>query len=208
MHKGVILLTKAENRAEAIMTVNEFMERYQDRVWDWFVIGNRWHNTLAPSDKVTEFNNVVTALYPQLKGSYSIDQIENDVVRPIIQAEWEKLGLKGVNPYYSSYGHSVKDSENDYNVVPLSECIDIVTKWIKDLKKEAQTLFNKLRKERLKENKEGKGMMSAYYAKLYSDCVYGDFCFESNVFDITTEGAEQIPEDITGYYAVMVDMHN
>lgn len=209
MHKGVILLVKASDRDEAKEKAEEFLEPYGDGdVWDWYSIGNRWHNTLAPADKVKKFHKSVTKLYPQLKGSYSINDIENDKVRPIIQKEWDKLGLKGKNPFWSNYGFDVKDTPDDYNIVPLSECIETVKKWVKDTKKEAKEYYQKMQKERVKENKSGKGTMSEYYAGLYKDAIYNNFCFESNVYDTETQEGESIPKDITGYWAVMIDMHN
>lgn len=50
--------------------------------------------------------------------------------------------------------------------------------------------------------------MPAYYAGLYKDAEYNNFCFESNVYDATEQVGEEIPENIEGYFAIMVDMHN
>jgi len=214
MHKGVILLVKAEDRDDALDKVNDFMEPYgEGDVWDWFSIGNRWHNTLAPKDKVETFTKKVNELYPQTKGSYATNDIENETVRPIIQAEWEKLGLRGKNPFWSSYGFDVKDSEEDYNVVPLSDCIDTVKDWVRDVEKVAEEEFAELVKAR-EETKEKKAKgekvwdMSAYHASRYKDAIYNNFCFDSNVFDVTEEAGEKLPEDIKGYWAIMIDMHN
>jgi hypothetical protein len=56
--------------------------------------------------------------------------------------------------------------------------------------------------------KDVKDGLSAYYAARYSDAAYGNFCFDTNVYNITECEAESIPEDIESYYAVVVDMHN
>ena len=54
MHKGVILLTKASDRDEAVSQVESFLENYGDGdVWDWYVIGGRWSGTL--NTKAKEF---------------------------------------------------------------------------------------------------------------------------------------------------------
>jgi hypothetical protein len=43
---------------------------------------------------------------------------------------------------------------------------------------------------------------------MYRDAKYGAFCFENNVFNITTEEWEDVPENTDWYYAVMIDIHN
>lgn len=53
MHKGVILLVKAESKENALEQVKDFMEPYGEGfVWDWYQIGGRWNNELAPKDLV------------------------------------------------------------------------------------------------------------------------------------------------------------
>lgn len=208
MHKGVIILVKASNRDNAISKVEKFLEPYgEGKVWDWYSIGNRWHNTLAPKDKVARFKEKAKKLYPQLEGGYIISEIENEEVRPIIQSLWETEGLTGKNPYWSSYGFDVKDTENDYNVVPLSDCIDTVKEWVLDLNQQTEDYFQKMIKAKKKE-KNDDWPMSAYYAGLYKDAKYGNFCFETNVYNIEEDRAESIPVAIAEYWAVMIDMHN
>jgi|SRR6185312_508177 len=212
MHKGVILLVKATNREDAIGKVNTFMEPYGNGdVWDWFAIGNRWHNALAPTDKVKSFEEKAFKLYPQLKGAYAVNDVENSKDRPIIQQLWKDAGLKGVNPYFSSYGFDVEDSEEDYNVVPLAECMDTVKTWCLNRAKKAQEYWDKMLESKEKESakkSEYLGGMSATYAGWYKTVCDGYFSFQCNVFNIDEEESETVPEDATGYYAVMVDMHN
>jgi hypothetical protein len=50
--------------------------------------------------------------------------------------------------------------------------------------------------------------MSGYYASKYNKLSNGYFCFDTNVYNATTEEAETIPDDVEEYWAVMVDMHN
>lgn len=214
MHKGVILLVKADDRGDALDKVNEFMEPYgEGDVWDWFSIGNRWHNTLAPTDKVKLFNEWMEKNYPVVfaPGGYSIKEVENDVDRPIIQQKWVELGLKSINPYYSSYGFDLPDRHgegDDYNIVPLSECIDVVKEWVRDLEEVKEREFNEIVAAREKYKAEGGWDMSAYHANQYKNAVYNNFCFDSSVYDITESVGEKIPDNIDGYWAVMVDMHN
>ena len=60
MHKGVILLTKASDKEEALDSVREFLENYGDGdVWDWYQIGGRWSNTLAPKEKAEQWYSII-----------------------------------------------------------------------------------------------------------------------------------------------------
>ncbi len=211
MHKGVVLLTKADTREDALANVETFMENYgEGKVWDWYTVGGRWHNALAPNTE--GFYKLMHEKYPFVKdGMYSIDKVENSIDKPIIQEMWESLGLKGKNPYYSSYGFDGEDTQEDYNVVPLKDCLQEVKLWVRDIKEDAEKLFLKIveAREDEKNKPENKyNTMSAYYAGLYKDVVYNNFCFESNVYNCTKEEGESIPENIEEYWAVMVDMHN
>ena len=58
------------------------------------------------------------------------------------------------------------------------------------------------------EAKEGKWNSIGYLAGQYRDAQYGNFCFDSNVYNVTEGLAENIPDNIEEYFAVMVDMHN
>ena len=82
------------------------------------------------------------------------------------------------------------------NVMKLSKCLDIVKDYKKDLQKEIEEAWNTLL-----ESKDG------YHARQYAHLKDGDFYHDSNVFNITTGVAEEIPEDIDKYYAVVVDIH-
>lgn len=211
MHKGVIILTEAQDKWEAESNVESFLEPYGDgRVWDYYVIGGGWHNALAPAKLVKEFDKWVKEEYKDVfneNGMYNVSDLENDKVREHIQNKWESLGLRGKNIYYSAYGFDVTDTDADYNIVPLKDCLDIVKDWSKDLKVEKTKLWNELLEAKEKAD-NGKWDMTAYLAGQYKDVCYGNFCFDSNVFNATTYDAEQIPSNINDYYAVMVDMHN
>lgn len=204
MHKGVIILVEAEDRDDALAEVEIFLDRYEHRVWDWYAIGNRWHNTLAPRDKTKEFLNWVRKEYAHAfkeNCTYDPSDLENDEVRPKIQAKWEEMGLKGKNPYYTVYGFDV--DEDDYNVQPLKDCIDVVKDWVRDLNKEEEIAWNKLNEEKLKGDK----FMVGYRARLYADIIDKRFSFDCNVYNVPEETAEKIPKNIDDYWAVMVDMH-
>lgn len=164
MHKGVILLVKASDKEEALSEVESFLEPYGEGfVWDWYQIGGRWNNTLAPKDK------------------------------------------QGNNNYCDHY--SLPEYGNVYDIVPLKDCIDVVKEWCKDLDKEREELWDKLVQAK-EEAKEGKWDSTGYLAGQYRDAHYGNFCFDSNVYNVTEGLAEDIPDNIEEYFAVMVDMHN
>lgn len=206
MHKGCIILVKAEDKSEAIEKVNDFMEPYGDGdVWDWFSIGGRWSNTLAPKKLREEWDEIAKNILPKNEHGW-LSQDDVDKNQAALQKAWNDLGLKGENPYFNHYKLGSEGSA--YDCVPLTECVDTVKEWVKDLGKEADELFEKLTEERQKEKNGDKGTMSAYYAGLYKDATYQNFCFESNVFNLETDEGEKMPEDNEGFFAVMIDMHN
>ena len=205
MHKGVMLLTKASDRDEAVSNVESFLENYKDNVWDWYVIGGRWSGTLNP--KAGEFFKLAEAhfkkTYPDMGEFLSTKMVEEQ--SEVLQSIWsEELGGDGFNPYkrdnYSSDGC-------DDDVLPLTECISAVNKWTKDMDAEAEIFWGKMIES--KSEKSGHDM-SAYYAKRYAESKYDEFCFESNVYDIDeqTNNPKDAIENPNEYFVVMVDMHN
>jgi hypothetical protein len=207
MHKGVILLTEANTRDDAIDRVTKFLEPYGDgRVWDWYQIGGRWHNTLAPEDKLNEFQTYVTDLLKEQDCNIDfISQKDIDRNAEEIKGKWEALGLKGKNPY--SFNQYLMDGEDksDYNAVPLEDCFVTVKQWVVNIELEKEKAFNDLVKERATGDAFS---LDGYYADRYANLDYRRFCFDSNVYDITEQIGEQIPDNIEDYWAVMIDLHN
>jgi hypothetical protein len=201
MHKGIILLVKATDRGDAIEKVNEFMAPYgEGKVWDWFVIGGRWSNMLIPEDKAKVYREYADSiLTTDMPGFISTKEIA--IKLPLLQAKWEELGLNGNCSHVDNY--SLPDTGDKYDVIPLSNCLSKVKDWVKDIPTEMEAAYQKL-----VEAHDGKYSMLGYYAKELYNLDYRNFYFNSNVYDITENDAESIPEDITGYYAVMVDLHN
>lgn len=216
MHKGVILLVKAEDRNDAINRAEEFLQPYEGQVWDWYSIGGRWHNVLAPKDKVKEFKEWVKETFSDAfvdeSWSYIPNKLETPERREIIQNKWEELGLTGKNSYYSSFGFEVNDTKDDYNVQPLSQCLDVVKDWKLNRKKKAEEIWEEMLEAKANEGKSNKfGHMSGYCAGIYKSLVYGEFSFECNIYNVENELSEDLPdedENIEDYWAVMVDMHN
>lgn len=204
MHKGVILLTQASDREEAIDNVETFLEQYGDGdVWDWYQIGGRWQNTLAPKDLKEKWYEMIKTFLKE--GEWGIMQSDIDSNAEALQNSWETLGLLGSNPYSNHYNLGTKG--NYYDAVPLSDCLPTVKDWAKDVAKEKIELWEKLIEAKGKAER-GEYDMSGYYAGLYRDLDYGNFSFDCNVFDTDNHEAESIPEEIEGWWAVMVDMHN
>lgn len=208
MHKGVILLTKAENRKEAYSKVEDFLEEYEGNVWDCYALGNRWNNTLAPKEKLDQFTEwVQTECKEAFHGlGHNVSKMEEPENRKKVQDKWESMGLIGKNPYYSGHGLEIDSDANteDYNIVPLGQCIDTVKKWCRDVEKEAEEHWSDALEAKAERNAYG----VQYNAQSYSDLINGNFSFDSNVYNVDTLEAEKTPDDIEEYWAVMIDMHN
>jgi|LauGreDrversion4_2_1035121.scaffolds.fasta_scaffold12689_5 hypothetical protein len=205
MHKGVILLTKASDKDEAIENVNTFLEGYGDgRVWDWYVIGGRWSGTLNP--KSSEFFLKSEAhfkkTYPEMGEFLSTKMVQEQA--EALKNIWEEIGGEGLNPYARN---AYDNDGDDDDALPLSNCVRVVTEWTKDMNAEAETFWEKMLESKKPESEHD---MSAYYANRYAECKYDEFSFESNVYDIDeqTNDPKDALENVDQYFAVMVDMHN
>lgn len=201
MHKGVILLMKAEDREGALSQANSFMNDNGGdwHIRDWYVIWGRWTSTLAVNRK--EFDKKMKELVPVTDERfwYDVRTVENN--RWLAQKTREELWMVWPSPWENHY-----DVHNDwwvYDVIPLKDCVDIVKEWVSDLEKEAQEY-----RDKMIEYKKLEDDMSAHYAWLYKNAKYGNFSFDSNVYDVSNYEAEKLPDDIEWYRAVMVDMHN
>jgi hypothetical protein len=211
MHSGIILLTEATEKDEALSNVNIFLEDYYNIVFDYYNIGGRWHNMLAPEDKLDKFKKWVKKKYSSVfnkDGSYFINDLENEKDKVIIQNKWEKLGLLGQNIYYDSYGFNLNSKLDNYNCVPLIACLNTVKKWCNDREKLIKEYWKNMLIEKKKEDKTKIGTMSAYYAEKYAKAMYNNFSLDMNVYNINTLEIETIPKDIENYFAVIVDFHN
>ena len=206
MHKGVILLIKADNKEDARTKADSFMERYENDVWDWYCIGGRWSGELNKNKD--KFFELVDKKWPRDKESFgrSYDWIEKHLKE--FQEIWESLGETSKNPYSRDTFIS-RDYNTVYedNIMKASECVEIIKSWFKDIKEEAEENWKKAEVSRKEEKEKQAYPMSGYYANKYHKCVSDYFSFDSNIFDIENE-SNYIPEDLSEYFAIMVDMHN
>lgn len=209
MHKGVICLTKATDRDEAVSNVETFLEQYgEGDVWDWYVIGGRWSGTL--NAKTKEFFEKAAAhfktAYPDRKNDFLTQNMVNEQATAL-QKIWTDLGQTSKNPYGRD---QYKDVTGDDDAVLLNDCVEVVKDWAKDTNAEAEEVFQKLLEARENEKENPDSTMSAYYAGMYRDLKYDAFSFESNVYDIdnNTNNPEHALKEPEQWFAVMVDMHN
>lgn len=209
MDKVVILLTKAEDREDALHRTREFLQGYGDgRVWDRYQVGGYWTAILSPRAKeFREKAKEILVLHPDNKDrdldfvtQRSIDDSQSE-----LQQLWQDMGMQGQNPYCDHY--NLPEEGGIYDVLPLSECFDIVKEWYqnpvergKEKEKEAQEWVN----GKIATNDYN---MYGYCLKIAGNLYSQNFCFDCNTFNIE-EGDYSVPEDLVGWWAVVVDMHN
>lgn len=184
MHAGIVLLTKAPDKEEAIDNVNGFLEQYEGDVWDWYVIGGRWSGIL--NKQYHKFTELAKAhfkfAYPNNDSPF-LTTAMFDEQKEALQNIWEGLGETTENPYSRS---SDIDKGNVDDVVPLSECLEVVNKWKKDMVV----------------------IMQEYGGKMIE--AYDTFSFDSNVYDIDnqTNNPEDALNEADSYFAVVVDLYS
>lgn len=212
MHKGIILLVKPDKqdatRDDVLSQVNSFMEYYEHSVWDWWVVGGRWTQTL--STKTKEFMIKADKFLKEKSANEGVIdgiilQKVVDGSQPDLQAMWENMGCVGKNPYCNHY--EIDKGGQFYDILPLSECLDVVNEWKQD--------YIEAGKEKLKKAEDwinGKVKVSNYSMYGYCLTIAGklfqqEFFDGCNVFN-TKQFNYSVPEDVTGWWAVMVDVHN
>jgi hypothetical protein len=204
MHKGIMMLTKAEGREDAQQKISEFLKDYGNgQVWDWYQIGGRWANTLSPH--MAEFTEKAEEILKETKGK---GQYQSDVEakQKELQAIWLSIGGTGENPYADHY--KMPETGRECDIMPLSECIDIVKGWHQDPIEAGKKELAKAEKRWGEKSEKG------FDANMYGYCLKGaggifsqDFSFECNVYNIE-EYNFSIPEAMNDWYVVMIDIHN
>lgn len=198
MHHLTILLVKADDKQSARDKAAEFLEPHGDgKVWDWYQFGGRWSGVLDP--KRDEFYEWASAQPKDENGGdfFTCQNINKN--KEMLQSKWEEMGGHGVNPLTRN-GGIPSMGEQDDDVAPLADCVETVKKH----------LIN--REERLEElakefNDPEKKSYRSVFAEEYANLDYDRFYFESAVYDAEQE-TNSFPDDISGYWAVVVDKHN
>jgi len=196
MHKGIILLTK---NPDIEGTVDQFMNDNPD-VWDWWVIGGRWNQTLSPFKE--KFGKIAKDIIKSDKGFISMQDIEDHQTE--LQTVWENLGATGQNPYTDHY-KLPREAGNTYDIVPLSDCIDIVRDWHqtpKDGIKAEEEARKWLDGTKATNNYDMYGFALQEAVDIYKQT----FSNNCNVYNIDTWNYS-IPKDLEGWTAVMIDIH-
>ncbi len=209
MHKGIIMLVKARKKTEAVSKVREFLKSFEGDVWDWYQIGGRWQNTLAPMT-VKFFEKAKVLL--KVEGKDFISQETVNEKQGELHEIWRKLGGKGDNPYSDHY--KMHQGGGEYDSLPLKDCIEVVKKWHYDYIKKGKETEKEGRERWLKKKGENGKPLNNYsmygYSLKNAGAIYSqDFCFESNVFNTETYNYSLPKEDeMEKFYAVMIDIHN
>lgn len=202
MHKGQLIITKAESKEEALSKVRIFINEYKNDVWDWYQIGGRWTGVLCNIMK--EYNEKAD-MFLKLKQEGKSEWISQDTVEknlPKLQEMWREMGGQGTTPYASHY--ELPEDGGPYDVMKLSKCLSIVKGWQQTIETAKEEEIKA--KRWIKDGKEdwnmyGYNLVNA--GKLYQQ----DYFFETNVYNIN-KWNYSIPEDVAGYWVVVVDIHN
>ena len=150
MHKGVICLTKATDKDDAISNVESFLEQYGDGdVWDWYVIGGRWSGLLNPKHNLFQekAEKHFKAAYPEKEHPFLTQNMVEEQ-SAALDTIWAEIGGTGKHPYQrDSYANGGADDDS----VPMSTCLEIINEWKTDMRAEAEKHFEKMLEAREKE---------------------------------------------------------
>ena len=200
MHKGIILLFKleeGEDRSDVSYKVKSFLEPYGNgNVWDWYVIGGRWTGTLDNYDPTKDPKNIEECWVCNGTGK------RNDKLGKEARAKDPSYTCNGCDGKGKSVKFTFEEHEGD--IIPLSQCVDVVKEWVQDPEEEAQKMEAQYKERYPKDDDLG---MKGYYMTIQGNLLSENFCFDTNVFNVA-EWDYSIPEDLKDWYAVMIDIHN
>lgn len=195
MHHRVYLLTKAEDKDGAETNARAFMDEQPDSVCDWYVIGGRWSGYLNPLS--LKFREIIDKEIPcDSPYGRSVGNINDNKEK--FDEIWKRIGGTGRNPYNrDQYNES---GESDDVVLAKDVELDLI-KASNDFKKAKVEALDNLK------NAIETGNSIGYYSRINADIQQDYFSDESYVYDIDEE-TNQLPTDLTEYYAIVIDMHN
>ena len=202
MHSRVIILTKSKSKEEAEDNARDFLDGYTPHEIDWYVIGGRWSGLLNK-----EYNDFRKRAVKDLEAkaedenlATSIKNIEDN--EEMLQEIWEEeFGKSNLNPlnrdtYNNGYDDDVMKAEN---------CKERIKEIAVDRKEMAEQAWKKGLEEKEKEE-NGKAAFPEVYMEDFANWRNDMFSFDSRTYDIDL-WTNDLPEDLSDYYAVVVDMH-
>lgn len=212
MHKGVILLVKADDKGSAIEGVNHFMEQYEGRVWDWFVIGGRWTGQLDGYEVENDERNYKSCWLCNGTG------FRSDLLGQNIRLETPSYTCNSCGVFdketgtwkHGKFGAGLaleypSEIEHDNNAMPLADCLKRVREYADNVEKKIEEELAYA--ERMKA--EGRKSSQGYALKRAGELMQEEFCFDCDVYNVEAYNYS-IPEgdEVKEFFAVIVDMHN
>lgn len=202
MHFLSMLIVNADSKKEARAAARDFIEQYQNHVYDWYVIGGRWSGYLTRRKLDQETYEKFSKEFQEKKLGWT--NAEN------LECKQRKLSHELFMKYFPDFKGEIPVYRDVYNqdgssddVMPLSECVDIV--------KEAVEEFNLIYPQIVEEAKKqilDTGTIERYTAWKLGKYAYEDTYTASHlVFDIQSYTVS-VPKNYNGCYVVVVDLHN
>ena len=116
MHKGVICLTKATDKQDAISNVESFLESYGDsKVWDWYEIGGRWSGTLGDDDSTQLTNCVIVVEEWKQDLEAEADELWDKMIEARTQEKSGENNLSSMSGYYAVLYSEAKHDDFCFN---------------------------------------------------------------------------------------------
>jgi len=199
MHKGVILLTVAESREEARTKAESFMAEYHEQVCDWYQVGGRWSGTLDGYDPKKDPKNLSTCEYCNGTGD------RKDLEPP----EWKEEcgGCNACHGTGKQIAWPTAYGEHEGDIIELSRCINKVKEWQQDPEATGAAEQKEAEERYGKDGEHPNLGMYGWSLKCAGNLYAQNFCFDCNIFN--TENYDySLPDDLKGWWAVMIDMHS
>jgi len=202
MHFLSFLIVKADSREEAIGRARDFLEKYQNQVWDWYVIGGRWSGYITQS-------NLDQATYEQFSKEFRENAL-GFISKDNPECKQRKRAHELFMKYFPNFEGDIPIYRDPYlhdgyldDVVPLGCCEEIIQKFIDDFHSRYGKLVEKAKKEI-----ESDGTINRITAWELGRYSYDDsYSTDHTVFNVENYSVS-IPDNPEGYYVVTVDLHN
>lgn len=202
MHFLSFLIVKADSREEAIGRARDFLEEYQNQVWDWYVIGGRWSGYITQS-------NLDQATYEQFLKEFRENAL-GFISKDNPECKQRKRAHELFMKYFPNFEGDIPIYRDPYlhdgyldDVVPLGCCEEIIQKFIDDFHSRYEKLVEIAKKEI-----ESDGTINRNTAWRLGRYSYDDsYSTDHTVFNVENYSVS-IPDNPEGYYVVTVDLHN